>query len=104
MSNQPIVFNIRYTPYSLKANASDEEIAAHKEEREFFSMTGSRNIYSYITQGTKTGESATFLNYLEKSTGVFNKQGIISREEVANMKARLKANEGNLWHGCATRS
>ena len=99
MSNQPIVFNIRYTPYSLKANASDEEIAAHKEEREFFSMTGSRNIYSYITQGTKTGESATFLNYLEKSTGVFNKQGVISREEVANMKARLKANEGNLWHG-----
>ena len=99
MSNQPIVFNIRYTPYKPSATYTDKQRAAHREEREFFSMTSGRNIYSYLTQGAKLGEAATFLDYMQKSTGVFNMQGALSKEEVADMKARLRTNEGNLWHG-----
>ena len=99
MSNQPIVFNIRYTPYKPSAKSTLEERKAHREERDFFSMVSHRNIYSYLTQGTKIGETATFLDYLQKTTGVFNMQGVIPKDEIANMKARLRANEGNLWHG-----
>ena len=53
MSNQPIIFNIEYTPYSLPKNATAEEIAEHKEARAFFDMSGTKNIYRYITQKKK---------------------------------------------------
>ena len=39
------------------------------------------------------------LEYLQKSTGVFNGDKMLSKEEVAEMKERLKNNKGNIWHG-----
>ena len=66
-------------------------------------MTGGENVYKYITTegkvaGIKTGK-ITALEYLQKSTGVFNGDGLLSEEKVAEMKERLKNNKGNIWHG-----
>ena len=66
-------------------------------------MTGGENVYKYITTegkvaGKKTGK-ITALEYLQKSTGVFNGDGLLSEEKVAEMKERLKNNKGNIWHG-----
>ena len=66
-------------------------------------MTGGENVYKYITTegkvaGKKTGK-ITALEYLQKSTGVFNGGGLLSEEKVAEMKERLKNNKGNIWHG-----
>lgn len=66
-------------------------------------MSGSENVYKYITTegkvaGKKTGK-ITALEYLQKSTGVFNGNGLLSEEKVAEMKERLKNNKGNIWHG-----
>ena len=42
MSNQPIVFNIQYTPYSLPKSATKVEREQHADERAFFDMTGGK--------------------------------------------------------------
>ena len=60
-------------------------------------------MYDYITTegkitGKKTGK-ITALEYLQKSTGVFDGDGLISQEKIAEMKERLKNNKGNIWHG-----
>lgn len=39
------------------------------------------------------------LEYLQKSTGVFNGEGMLDKEEVKAMKKRAQENTGNLWHG-----
>jgi hypothetical protein len=39
------------------------------------------------------------LEYLQKSTGVFNKNGMIDEQEIQAMKRRAAQNEGNIWHG-----
>ena len=66
-------------------------------------MTGNTNVYDYITtEGKITGKKSgriTALEYLQKSTGVFNGDGLISQEKIAEMKERLKNNKGNIWHG-----
>ena len=66
-------------------------------------MTGNTNVYDYITtEGKITGKKSgriTALEYLQKSTGVFNGDGLLSEEKVAEMKERLKNNKGNIWHG-----
>ena len=62
-------------------------------------MTGEVNYFDYMTtEGKRTGKF-TALEYLQKNTGVFNDRGMISQEEVDEMKARLKENKGHIWHG-----
>lgn len=80
-----------------------DKIEKHAKERAFYDMSGADNIFKYITTGRKIlGEESkkfTMLEYLQKSTGVFNGEGTIDKEEVKAMKERLKENKGNLWHG-----
>lgn len=103
MSNQPVVINIQYTPYSLPKSATAEEREKHAGERAFYDMSGGKNIFDYITteekQTGKKTKKLTAFEYLQKSTGVFNDKGVIPKDEVAAMKARLEKNEGNIWHG-----
>ncbi len=100
MSNQPIIFNIQYTPYCLPKSATENERAKHASERAFYNMTGDENVYTYITtEGKQTGGKRTALEYLQKSTGVFNDKGMLTEEQVVEMKERLKKNEGHIWHG-----
>lgn len=66
-------------------------------------MSGEDNIYKYITtEGKIYGEEAkkfTMLEYLQKSTGVFNQYGMLTKEQVKEMKRRAQTGEKNLWHG-----
>lgn len=90
---------MQYTPYKLPKGATDEERKDHAVERAFFDMTGKDNVFKYITtEGKRTGKR-TALEYLQKNTGVFNDKGMIPQEQVDEMKARLKENEGNIYHG-----
>lgn len=99
-NNQPIIFDLKYTPYTLSKKASDYDRNKNATERAFYDMSGGKNVYDYITtEGKRVGNKFTALEYLQKSTGVFNQNGMIPQEEVDKMKARAKANEGNIWHG-----
>lgn len=66
-------------------------------------MSGADNIYKYITtEGKMYGEESkkfTMLEYLQKSTGVFNQNGMLSKEQVKEMRKRAQTGEKNLWHG-----
>ena len=93
------MFNVQYTPYKLPKGVSAEELKKHSDERAFFNMTGEKNVFDYITtEGKRTGKR-TALEYLQKNTGVFNDKGMISQEQVDEMKTRLRNNKGHIWHG-----
>lgn len=65
---------------------------------------GGNNIYKYMTADRKLeGENSKsgtrdMITYFEKSTGVFNQDGIISDEELNAIRRRARAPK-NLWHG-----
>ncbi len=99
ISNQPIIFNIQYTPYKPPKRASEEEIIAQSEARAFYDMSGGKNVLKYITTDKKRSDKKTALEYLKKSTGVFNDKGMLTDEQVAEMKERLARNKGNIFHG-----
>lgn len=83
----------------MPKNATKKDLAAHAEARAFYDMTGETNFYDYMTTESKRVGRKTMLEYLQKSTGVFNGDKMLSKEEVAEMKERLKKNKGNIWHG-----
>jgi hypothetical protein len=62
-------------------------------------MSGTENVLKYITTEGKRVGKVTALEYLQKNTGVFNQNGMISEEEVFAMKERAQRNSGNIWHG-----
>ena len=66
-------------------------------------MSGDSNIYKYMTtEGKVCGDDSTkytMLDYLQKSTGVFNQNGMLSKGEVREIKRRAQDGEKNLWHG-----
>lgn len=66
-------------------------------------MSGGDNIYKYITtEGKLFGEESkkfTMLEYLQKSTGVFDQNGMLTKDEVKEMKTRAQSGEKNIWHG-----
>ena len=98
-----MIFDISYTPYRLKKNATQEEIDKHASERAFYDMTGDNNIYRYMTTDGKVfgneADKYTMLEYLQKSTGVFNQDGLLSKEEVKEIKERAQDKDKCLWHG-----
>ena len=53
----------------------------------------------YIATESKRAGKFTALDYFQKSTGIFNKNGMISAEELERMKARAQTGKKNLWHG-----
>lgn len=61
-------------------------------------MSRGNNILSYISQEKKTNYD-TILNYLEKTSKVFNQNGMIPDDELSQMKKRVQKNKGNIWHG-----
>ena len=87
----------------MPKNATEKEIADHKKQRDFYDMSGADNIYKYITtEGKIYGEEAkkfTMLEYLQKSTGVFNQNGMLTKEQVKEMRKRAQTGEKNIWHG-----
>ena len=90
MSTAPVIFDIAYTPHHLKRGSSAKDIEKHARERAFYTMTGSGDtIYRYMTrEGKICGEHLkrlTVLEYLQKSTGVFNGDRMISKDELADM-------------------
>ena len=72
IGTQPVIFDIAYTPYRLKSNATAEDITKHAKQRAFYDMSGEDNIYKYMTtEGKMYGEEKkkfTMLEYLQKST------------------------------------
>ena len=99
MNNQPIIFDLKYTPYEPPTGANDYQRTQHATERAFYDMSGGKNIYDYITTEGKRAGNFTVLEYLQKNMGVFNQNGMISEDEVNRMKERARENKGVIWHG-----
>ena len=105
IAKQPIIFNITYTPWKIRSNATAEEREKFGRERPYYEMSdGGNNIYKYMTADRKlNGENSksqtrSMIEYFEKNTGVFNGDGVISLKELKAIQERAKAPK-NLWHG-----
>ena len=45
----PVIFDITYTPYKPRKDFNDNELKKWQENRVFYNMTGTNNIYRYIS-------------------------------------------------------
>jgi len=97
ISNQPIIFNITYTPWKLKSNATVQERKKFEQERPYYEMSNSENnIYKYMTSDRKlNGENSKsemrdMISYFEKSTGVFKEALSKTQEEIRKTEKAIE--------------
>ena len=68
-------------------------------KRDYYSCSNSGNYLSYIEKGTKEKDYISYSADENKSKGIFNKDGLLSKEQVKDLKDRLRAAESPIWHG-----
>lgn len=70
------------------------------KERIFYSCRDDYNYLSYVNKGSEN--KIDFVDYSgnqEKSTGLFDKNGLCSKEQIAELKQGFRATKSPIWHG-----
>ena len=86
-----IIFNIRFT-------AADEQ---RKEERKFYAGTSNYNIFNYVQSAKKVCKKyERYEDYINKCrTGLFNRKGVLSEEDLKRIRKDLATTNSLIWHG-----
>lgn len=93
-----VIFNIGFTPYKCPSRRSPEK---HAAERAFYNGTASYNYFDYSEKDTKVvkDEKKPGTNYMEKTSGVFNQNGVLTGKQKAELAEKLKNTKSIIWHG-----
>lgn len=94
-----VVFNIEYTPAKAPKRASKEAIKEWSDTRQFYNLTAGYNYITYSLNGLKTQTHKDYLDYMEKSTGAFDRYGFIDEQRLEKIKKELAETESTIWHG-----
>ena len=89
--NSPeIIFNIRFT-----------DSMRNTKERSFYCGTSKYSFFNYVQGDTKICKRFTrYEDYMNKcGTGLFNRHGPISEEELQHIRKALVTTESLIWHG-----
>lgn len=79
---------------------NDKLFKRYYKERIFYSCKDDYNYLSYVNKGSE--KRIDFVDYSgnhEKSTGLFDKNGLCSKEQIAELKRGFRATKSPIWHG-----
>ena len=96
------IFNIAYTMPNAPAYLRGNARAEYQARRKFYNLTADYNFFSYALDGKKVEKNATAENYFTRggtNTGLFNLNGAMTKEQVDELKEKLKTTKSVIWHG-----
>lgn len=100
MATPNVVLLVGYAPSLDGYGVNDKFYQQHKRNRAFYSCRDDYNYLSYINSGSE--KKIDFVDYSgnhEKSTGLFSKDGLCSKEQIAELKQGFRATKSPVWHG-----
>lgn len=91
MESPKIIFNIRFT-------TADEQ---QGKERKFYAGTAGYNIFNYVQSAKKVCKKyERYEDYINKcGTGLFNRKGVLSEEDLKRIRKDLATTKSLIWHG-----
>ena len=105
MATPNVNFFIHSVPYLEKdLGINHPLVKKYWKERQFYSCQNSAyNIIGYVEQGSE--QKLDFVEYSgnnEKSKGVFDINGLCTKERIAELKNGFKNTKSHIWHGLIT--
>jgi hypothetical protein len=95
------VFQISYTAKTPPRHLSPKQSAEYWGERKFFNWTADYNYTSYILNAEKVEKNKDAKDYFSRqgNLGLFNMDGIMNEEQVAEVAEKLSKTDSIIWHG-----
>lgn len=101
MSNNAVVFQIKYCAKNPPRYLSGKDREKYIQERQFFDWTAPYNYISYTLNDKKVEKYKDFQSYAgrEGNLGLFCAEKVYTEEELAEIKEQLKNTKSHVWHG-----
>ena len=93
-------FFIGYAEKNRKKNFKNEKEEQSANERKFYSCNQENDYVHYVNSGSN--EKVDFVAYSgneEKSHGLFNQNGLMNKEDVKELRTKLRKTNSVIWHG-----
>ncbi len=91
---------INYSQGLKDMDKKHKDFKLNYEKRKFYSCNQEFDFLKYVSTGSK--EKIDFVDYSgneEKSKGIFNKNGIIEKEFIKELRSKLRTTNSPIWHG-----
>lgn len=91
---------IGYAEKNRKKTFKNEKEEQSANERKFYSCNQKRDYVEYVNTGSN--EKVDYVAYSgneEKSHGLFNQNGLMSRKDVKELRTELRKTNSVIWHG-----
>ena len=93
-------FFLNYVDCMKGRTSDDPYLKEHLEERRFYSSIKDDDYLKYVNKGSH--EKLDYVEYSgnnEKSHGVFNEKGLMTPEQIKDLRTLLRSTESPIWHG-----
>lgn len=100
MATPNVNFFIHSVPNLDGYGINDTLFKKYYKERIFYSCRDDYNYLSYVNKGSEN--KIDFVDYSgnhEKSTGLFDKNGLCTKEQIAELKKGFRTTKSPIWHG-----
>lgn len=97
-----VLFNITYTQPKAPSYMKGAKRAEYQAERGFYNLTSEYNYFEYVLNNRKVERNKNAEHYYTRggaNGGLFDLNGVMSEEQVDEMKRRLAGTESIIWHG-----
>lgn len=98
MSVPNVLVNIGYAPNSQAINRFGNNAAKRAGERKFYSSNQDDDFVKYVGRGIAEGDAVGYMGNPEKSSGVFNENGLLGRDAIKKLRLQLRVTDSNIWH------
>jgi len=100
MSSPNVICQIYFLDNEKSLAKNEIRQAKYGSQRKFYSCKKAYNYVDYVNTGSK--QPLNYVDYSgnnEKSHGIFNENGLLSKEEQKQLKKQLRETQSVIWHG-----
>lgn len=98
MSVPNVLFSIGYAPNNEALTHLRVVKAKYITERQFYSCRQTDDFLKYINKGITAGDYLGYAGNPEKSSGVFGEGGLLTKEQIKELRSMLRTTDSNIWH------
>lgn len=93
-----VLVSIGYAPNNETLNRLHTVKPKYLAERKFYACRQNNDYLKYVNYGIDEGDYLGYAGNLEKSSGIFGLNGLLSKTQLKGLRAMLRTTDSNIWH------
>ncbi len=98
MSVPNVLFSIGYAPNEETLTRFKVAKGKYITQRQFYSCRQTDDFLKYVNKGIAAGDYLGYAGNPEKSSGLFGAGGLLTKDQIKELRAMLRTTDSNIWH------